>query len=214
MADEVLLNKKYSFGATGGPMFRTTIFQSASGFEKRNIDWEEERNRYNISYVKTKTDYDELKSVFYAARARGYSFLFWAEDDHELIRQQIGSTDSVTTVFQVYKRYTNTVRNYDRDITRIAAGTYTVWVNGIQATEGAGAGEYQLDTATGLLTLGATLGNIGDSPPTVETIEIAITEFYIPMRFDDDEWQGTIIDGTQGNNRIYSVNLNLIEDKE
>jgi len=211
--DEILISEKYSFGATGGPRFRTTLFESSSGDEKRNLDWSEQRCFFNIAYTgKLQTDYDELKDMFYAARGRGHGFLFKDAQDFEMARQSIGDTDSVTTAFQVFKRYATASRNYDRNLTRIVAGSYTLWVNNVVIVEGGGAGQFAIDTATGIITLGSTIANIGDSPPTVHSIEFAC-EFYVPVRFDDDQWNGSVINGLEGG-RIYSVNLQLSELKE
>ncbi len=38
---EVRFPPDISYGTTGGPAFSTTVFQAASGFEQRNVNWAE-----------------------------------------------------------------------------------------------------------------------------------------------------------------------------
>jgi len=97
-----------SYGATGGPKFNTTVLTLSSGHEKRNINWSSVRCEYDVAYgIKTQSQMDDVRDFFYARRGRAYGFRFRDWSDYELVRQSIGSTDTATQTFQVYKRYTN-----------------------------------------------------------------------------------------------------------
>ena len=76
--------------------------------------------------------------------------------------------------------------NYDRTIAKPVAGTVQVWVNNVAIAEGVGAGEFAVDTATGIVTLGSTLA--AQSGTTVE----AACEFDVPVRFNLDKMNVTI----------------------
>lgn len=205
---EVRLEKKYCFGATGGPMFKTTVMERSSGHEQRNIQWSQIRGRWDISYIgKEQTDTDALKAFFYArqGRAHGFRFKDWA--DYTLTRQAIGTTDGVTTTFQIYKRYSSGSINFDRPLTKIVANAdaetdLRVWVNNVEIMEGVGAGQYAVNRNTGIITLGASVIGAG-SPVSAFTVE-AECEFDVPVRFDTDHFQTSIVNGdTTG--RIYTM---------
>ena len=42
----VQLPEEVERGAQGGPQFKTTVFTLSSGYEKRNVEWERNFNRY------------------------------------------------------------------------------------------------------------------------------------------------------------------------
>ncbi len=71
--------------------------------------------------------------------------------------------------------------SFDRNLKKIVIGTESVFVNDAAIAEGAGAGQYQLDDNTGIVTLGSTLA--AQSGTHVEVI----CEFDVPVRFVDDE---------------------------
>lgn len=212
--DESRLDQKYSFGAAGGPGFKTDIVPRSSGHEKRNISWSQVRGQWQISYVgKDQDDYDTLLAFFYAHYGRAKGFRFWDAQDFELKKAFIGFTDGATANFQIYKIYTVGSLTYARALYKIVADadveslTLKVYVDGGLVTEGVGAGQFQIDRTTGMITLGATLAALGH-----KTIEVEC-EFDNPVRFDTDQWPGTVLDGQPGN-RIYSVSLTLVEIRD
>lgn len=179
---ETRLSDEVERGALGGPGFRTGVNTLSSGFEQRNQNWQVARGRWDIGYgVQSKSDLSAVIDFFYARRGRldGFRFKDWT--DFELARQNIGTTDGTTATFQIFKRYSNGGQNYDRDLKKIVTGTESVWVNSVQIAEGAGAGQYQLDDNTGIVTLGATL-----AAQTGTAVE-ALCEFDVPVRFDTDQ---------------------------
>ena len=64
---------------------------------------------------------------------------------------------------------------------RPVSGTVSLWVNNAAITLGGGAGQFQVDLATGIVTLGSTL-----AATTGQAIEAAC-QFDVPARFDSDE---------------------------
>ncbi len=183
---EVQFPADISFGAVGGAEFKTTIVTLDSGHERRNIDWSTARGEWDVVHgLQDQADVDALIAFFRAreGRARGFRFKDWS--DFELARQSISTTDGSTATFQIFKRYTSLV-NYDRDLTKPVGGTVGVWVNNVAITEGAGAGEFAVDTTSGIITLGATLA--AQSGTAVE----AACAFDVPVRFNLDKMAVTI----------------------
>ncbi len=184
---EVLFPATISYGAVGGPEFKTTIVTLDSGHERRNIDWSVARGQWDVQHgLKDQTDLETLIAFFRAREGMAHGFRFKDWTDYTLDRQIIGTTDTSTTTFQIYKRYTSSV-NYDRDITKVLSGAESVWVNNVAITEGGGAGEYQLNDNTGIVTLGATL-----AAQSGTNVEVALTEFHVPARFGLDKMNVTL----------------------
>jgi len=175
--DEVRLPDDIERGARGGPAFNTSIAQLQSGFERRNINWTRERSRWNVGYgVQSKVGYTRILEFFKVRRGRGYGFRFKDWSDYQITEQSIGTGDASRVAFQIYKRYTSGPRSYDRPITKIVAGSYTVKVNAVTQTE------------TTHFTLNANTGVITFVTPPGSGLPVTIScEFDVPVRFDTDE---------------------------
>ena len=170
-------------GSSGGPQFNTVIISLATGFEQRNIQWSQARALYNIGYgIQTKIDFNAVRDFFYARFGRAHSFRFKDWGDFEMARQIIGVTDTSTADFQIFKRYTSGALDYDRTISKPVTGLILVWVNNVSISEGAGAGQFQVDELTGIVTIGSTL--VAQSGTDVEVQ----CEFDVPVRFDVDKF--------------------------
>lgn len=185
-------------GAVGGPSFKTTVLQLESGFEQRNIDWVNTRAEYDISYGLMSMEDNQLETYihairdfFYArqGRAHGFRFKDWADyqigdpDDPSSNNQLIGLGDDSTVDFQVFKRYTSGGITYDRTIKKLVAGTYTVYLDGVEQTEGV---DYTIDIDTGIITFNSAPASTGGTGPSGEQVVSIATEFDVPVRFDTD----------------------------
>lgn len=181
--DEIRFPEGISYGAIGGPKFKTTILPLASGFEKRNVDWANSRGEWDVSYgLKTQAELDAIRTFFMARRGRATGFRFKDWTDYKMVRQAIGVTDATTSVFQVYKRYTSGSSTYDRKIRKPVNGTLSIWVNGIPASSPT------IDYTTGVITL-----SYFNYSTTGQSIEVAC-EFDAAVRFDTDHMAPNITD--------------------
>lgn len=179
-------------GAQGGPRFKTTIMILGGGFEKRNIEWSKVRGSWDIGYgIDDKAAYSIVRDFFYARQGKAHSFRFKDWSDFEIgtpgnpVTFAIG--DGVQTVYQLQKRYTSGGINYDRDITKIVAGTVEIYVNNTLQNDPV---DYSIDILTGLITF--------TNPPS--TVDIgAVAEFDIPVRFDTDALDITVEHFDAGN---------------
>lgn len=166
-----------SYGSGGGPTFNTKVFTSASGFEQRNVLWDEARAKYNVTQgIRSKEDMDTVLAFFYAVRGRatGFRFKDWA--DYTLASEQIGTGNSTAVEFQITKAYTAGSTTYSRIIYKPVSGTLVVTVNGNSKTEGT---DYTVNYVTGKITFTV-------APPTGHAIRVT-GEFDVPVRFDTDE---------------------------
>lgn len=176
---EVQFPTDLSLGATGGPQFHTTIMQLTSGFEKRNIDWSKTRAKYDVGLVpRPRAAMDAVIAFYYARQGRAFGFRFKEWADYKITAQSIGVGASGNVTFQAFKAYTSGGITYMRPIRKIVAGTYVVKVAGVAIVEGSGAGKFQMDITTGIITFGTAPDDDADVTLTCE--------FDVPVRFDTD----------------------------
>lgn len=186
---EVLFPPEISYGSSGGPKFKTTIFTADSGYEQRNIDWSMTRAEYDVSHgIKGQAQMDELTAFFYARRGRAFGFRFKDFNDFRLKQQVIGIGDGVQTEFQIIKTYGDqnpaTAQNYlyQRKLYKIAWGSVAGVTMGaavqVQGTD------YTVDHDTGKISFAV-------PPLNTAAIKIGAAEFHVPVRFDTDHLDAT-----------------------
>lgn len=170
-----------SYGSSGGPGFKTFIFEGHTGIEQRLINWSRARGRWDVSYgVRDKTDMDELRAFFYQMRGRAVGFRFKDWGDYNITNELIGTGDGVENTFLVTKAYgaTNT---YSRRIFKLVDGTVSVTVNGVSVPLGGGISQVAVSLNTGTLVFGSSV-----VPPSTHPIRVT-AEFDVPARFDIDQ---------------------------
>ena len=168
-----------AYGSGGGPEFRTHVFEGHSGVEQRQASWTVSRARFDVGYgIRDQADMDIVRAFFYNAHGMASGFRFKDHADFEITDGFVAEGDSSTTLFQTIKRYTigtTTVLNFDRPITKIVDGTYSVYVDGVLQVDTV---DYTIDITTGIINF------VGGAPGV---FDITITcEFDVPVRFDTD----------------------------
>ncbi len=164
-----------AYGSAGGPVFSTVITTNAGGYEKRNRNWAQARNVYNVAHgIKNQTQLDALIAFFRARAGRWQAFRFKDWSDYRLIGQVIGTGDGSTTQFQLIKTYSSGSETYTRPITRPVAGVMDVFLDGVLQISGV-----VVDATTGLVTFSAAPGS--GVPISVDG------EFDVPVRFETDQ---------------------------
>jgi uncharacterized protein (TIGR02217 family) len=167
-----------SYGSSGGPGFKTFVFEGHTGVEARSIEWSIARARYNVSYgIRDKTDMDEVRAFFYAVRGRAVGFRYKDWGDYSLVDEEIGVGDGVKTTFNLIKTYEVGALSYVRRIFKPVPNTDVVRVNGVLRTP---LTHYVLDTTTGVITF-----QPGSIPDVGHVIEVDC-DFDVPVRFDTD----------------------------
>ena len=168
-----------SYGSSGGPGFKTTVIELASGHEQRNIDWSLARATYDAQMgVKGREQMEEVLDFFYARRGKAYGFRFKDWMDYRIPRQPIGFVNNINYIdLQIFKRYEPaTSFSYDRPILKIVPGTVKLW----RAGEQIDLASAYTNVETGMVYGYAGNGHIG------ALVEIEC-EFDVPVRFDTDD---------------------------
>jgi len=187
----VLFPPLISSGAVGGPRFKTTIVTGKTGYEQRNIDWENARGDWTIDRNHlTPAQFNELVKFYYAvARGEAYSWLFKDWADYKMVMVPVDdnppliltATSPMPATTQLVKLYTYGGYTYSRDITRPVAGTVVLYANGTTID----AANYSINYSTGVITWGG-------SPsynPGAGVLITADCDFYVPCRLNVD-WMG------------------------
>ncbi|MDE4096609.1 DUF2460 domain-containing protein [Phaeobacter gallaeciensis] len=175
-----------SFGSVGGPQRRTDIVTLANGHEERNTPWAHSRRRYDAGLgLRSLEDIEVLIAFFEARQGQMYGFRWKDWSDYKSARasvevdfrdEVIGTGDGQTMRFQLVKSYRSGTSLYRRPIAKPVAGTVRVGVKQEELRESV---DYELDTATGEITLAY--------PPEAGLEVVAGFEFDVPVRFDTDQ---------------------------
>jgi uncharacterized protein (TIGR02217 family) len=174
-------------GARGGPERLTQVVTLASGREVRNSRWAHSRRRYDAGFgIRTLDALAEVVAFFEERRGRLYGFRWRDQLDWKSCApsaapaasdQQIGVGDGATRVFQLCKLYGGLHAPYLRRITKPAAGTVLIAVDGaVQAQPTI----VSCDHATGAVTFA-----VGHAPPAGSVVSAGFS-FDVPVRFDTD----------------------------
>lgn len=164
-------------GATGGPAFQTTVFETHTGLEQRNIMWRLPRHKYNVALgIRDGDDMDDVREFFYKLRGRHVGFRFKDWNDYEIVDGNIGTGNGTTTVFNIVKKYTHGAETFERRIYKPVASTLIVKVNGVTQTLTT---DYTVNANTGVITF--VVAPTNTHPVTVTC------EFDVPVRLDIDE---------------------------
>lgn len=167
-----------SFGSSGGPGFKTSVFELDSGYTASTVEWDQIRARYDVTFDNaTVADMQSLERFFYTVRGSGYSFRYKDWSDYQISKQILFVGDGETTVFQMFKRYSSGGHIFDRPVTKLYPGSFT-----------------QLNIDTVVKTAGIDFfvnddfGTVHfDTPPAKGSVgEIEYAEFDVPVRFNTD----------------------------
>lgn len=166
-----------SFGSSGGPGFKTSVFEFDSGFTADKIEWERLRARYSVTFENaTPTDIEEVENFFYGMRGKAIGFRYKDWNDYQISSQNVFVGDGSTRVFQVFKRYTSGGHIFDRKITKLVDLTMDLTVDGNTLLEGS---DFFVNDTTGEIILPV-------APPAGVIGTLNYVEFDTPVRFDTD----------------------------
>ncbi len=178
--EEIQFPADISYGSTGGPEYSTDIVVTHGGHEKRNINWQDARARYNVAHgVKTQAQLDNLIGFFRARKGRANGFRFKDWTDYKASGQIIGTGDDTQTQFQLVKDYTSGPATESRSVTKPVTSSVSIYIDDVLQTSG-----FSIDTSTGLI-------DFTTAPANGEVIK-ADFEFDVPVRFDTDRLSATL----------------------
>lgn len=189
---DVRLPEQQSYGAQGGPRYRTTIVENASGFEQRQQEWDYPLFEYSIGLkFWDEASIGSLLDFFHARAGAAYAFRYkdWSDYTAGLVRSgntwvvgtpvPIGTGTGAQTVFDFVKKYTSGGVTRTRRITRPVSGTAKVYLNGALQSSG-----YTVDYSTGKVTF--------TSAPGSGVAVAWAGEFDVPARFAEDQMSFSI----------------------
>lgn len=176
---EVQFPADISYGSSGGPEYATDVVVSSSGYEQRNVNWEQARARYNVAHgVKTKAQLDALIAFFRARKGRANGFRFKDWTDYQAT-ETLGTGDGTKTQFQLIRSYSSGSIVETRTIKKPVAGTVQVYKNAVLQTTGV-----TVDNTTGMVTFAAA--------PASGVVVSASFQFDVPVRFDTDRLSASL----------------------
>lgn len=175
---EVQFPPKVSFGSSGGPGFRTSVFEVDSGQIGGAIEWDRIRSRFNVKL--DFVDAAELEAVqnhFYAMRGMGIGFRYKDWQDYTLTNQNFFVGDGITKSFQLFKRYISGAHKFDRIIKKPVIGSLgNILIDNVTQTDGS---DFVVEFITGLVhfDVAPVRGSVG---------RVSAIEFDVPCRYDTD----------------------------
>lgn len=186
---EVVFPEDISYGSSGGAGFSTTVISLTSGFEQRNVNWQNSRATYEVTYgIKKRDQMEALQDFFYARRGKAYGFRYKDWADYTIENGLLGTFNGTSQTIQIKKRYEPETSYFiDRPIKKPVFGSldghfYFVDTNGNRTD--LNPADYSLDYTTGLFTY-TTI------PPLGTSLFVDYLEFHVPVRFDTDQMKIT-----------------------
>lgn len=166
-----------SFGSTGGPGFKTSVFEVDSGLTSRIQEWSRLRAQYTVTFENaTPEDMEELEDFFYGMHGQAIGFRFKDWLDYQIASQNVFIGDGVTKVFQIFKRYESGGYIYDRLIKKTVPLTMELKLDGVTLTEGV---DFYVIDDFGLISM-------VNTPAAGAVGQITYLEFDVPVRFSTD----------------------------
>lgn len=203
--DEVRFPTDVSYGSSGGPTFKTSIFEAFRGGEKRNIDWASPLMEFNVAYgIKTDAQMEKVIEFFQARRGRlrGFRYKNWA--NYQVVNGVIAVGDAVSTRFPIIRAYGFPAAQTYKRLYKIVPGSVTgLNIAGETLVEGV---DYAIDYNSGELVFRS------DRVPGFQVpIKVTSLEFDEPVRFDIDRLD--VVIEQYNNNSIGRLPLIGIRDK-
>jgi len=181
--DDVPFPLALSRRSAGGPEFRTSIVETASGREYRNQEWAAARLRFDAARgVRSVAERDLLLAFFYARRGRARAFPLRDFSDFSSAEgagepdpgdQVLGAGDGQQTAFQLLKWYGTEEGAYLRRILLPVVDSVRVGLDGVEQLEG-----WSVARPGGVVTF--------EEPPAAGVVVSAGFLFEVPVRFDSD----------------------------
>ncbi len=188
--------------ASGGPQFSTTVTETVSGHEHRNIAWAQARRRYDAAPgVRSEVDVMTVLRFFEARQGRAFAFRYRDPLDHSSAPfdetptaqdQTLGTGDGVRTQLPLLKHYGDAQRH----ITRPVSGSVMVAVNGTLQSNGWSLSDF------GVVSFAV--------PPPLGALVSAGFHFDVPVRFEEDALEISLASYRAGELR----SLPLVEVRE
>lgn len=181
---EIRFPEDVSWGSSGGPVYKTQVFTSHMGYEKRNIDWSQPMMEFNAAYgVKTDDQIARVIDFFNARQGQLFGFRYKNWCNFNIQNAPIATGDGYSKRLPIYKFYGFVGTRHYKRLHKIVRGS----VRGVQigsdpAIEGR---DFYIDYDSGEIV-------VNDAPGYASPIYAQNLEFDEPVRFDDDNIENII----------------------
>ena len=181
---DIVFPTRYRYNSTrGGAEFSTTVIRTRGGRSFRNINWQQDLQRWEVSFFDNIAFIEEVRAFHRARFGAAQSFLFKDHDDYQARSILLGVGDGSRTTFQLLNSYANGTFLYTKKITKPAADSIVIYLDGVVQPTGwttnavVNAPPYT-PLANGIITF--------DTAPSTGVGVGADCDFYIPVRFGED----------------------------
>jgi len=181
----VCFPENVSWGSSGGPEFKTQVFESFRGYEKRNIDWCQPQMHFNVAYgIKTDVQMLAVLEFFNARQGQAHGFRYKNWGNYRTVNAPIATGDGISTILPMWKFYGFQGSRHYKRLRKIVQGSVTgIGVGAVGSMiEGT---DYSIDYDTAEIALNA-------APGYGTPIYCSNMEFDEPVRFDIDSIQAVI----------------------
>lgn len=204
--DTVLLNNPSDGGIidysaiSGGPEASTTVVTNPfSGASQRNVNRLDRLRRYTVNTaLLTQQQLNDLREFWECRDAMARAFLmrdmadFWASRNGSPVQPigtpiLFGAGDGAEVNFGLYKTYSSGGVTRTRRIIKPATGTVSIYKNDVLQTLTT---HYTIDYTTGIVTFVS-------APANGHTLKWT-GRFYVPVRFESDQFSAEMADALTG----------------
>ncbi|QJA43167.1 hypothetical protein [Phaeobacter phage MD18] len=181
---EVRFPEDVSWGSRGGPVYKTQVFTSHRGYEKRNVDWSQPMMQFNAAYgIKTDAHIMDVLNFFNARQGRLFGFRYKNWCNYRIKEGVIATGDGYSKRLPLWKFYGFAGSRHYKRLRKIVRGS----VSGVQVgvepvVEGV---DFRIDYDAGEIVFN---DPVGYGIP-VRAINL---EFDEPVRFEEDSVENVI----------------------
>lgn len=178
--DEEEISRYYSEGATGGPVFLTSILGNPHGAQQRNVTRYDAIHefKFNFNGTREKTEFAELLDFFMSRAGRAVGFRFFPFFDNKWNDEEIAKTSKTTGAYNLIRTYKTGTRTKIRRIVKPNMNPpLQVKINDADASTFS---QYSVDYKKGIIAF-ETPANL----PANGSLRVT-GEYCIPVCFDTD----------------------------
>ncbi|WNL50653.1 minor tail protein [Ruegeria phage RpAliso] len=194
---EVRFPEDVSWGSSGGPRYKTHVFTSHRGYEKRNIEWSQPMMEFDVSYgIKQDDQILRVIEFFNARQGRLFGFRYKNWANFNIKEGPIATGDGYSTRLPLWKFYGFAGTRHYKRLTKIVRGSVrNLNVGGTPIEEGV---DCTIDYDNGEIALNFAPGY--GIPVIAEYLE-----FDEPVRFEEDSIENVI--EAYNNNSLSNLTL-------
>lgn len=174
-----------SYGSSGGPVFKTQVFTSDRGYEKRNIEWCQPLMKFNVAYgIRTDEQMIDVLEFFNARQGRANGFRYKNWGNYSIVNTPFATGDGISNRLAIWKFYGfQGVRTYKRLRKIVPGSVIGVGIGGVgNLVEGV---DYSINYDEGEIALNT-------APGYGVPVYCANLEFDEAVTFEDDNIQSVI----------------------